>query len=372
MRKEALRIVFAGGGTGGHLFPALAVAEELRARHPDAEILFVGAVRVLVATVVPLAGFALRALPLAGIRGRSLPAKAGAVVRAAIGVARCAGWMARERPSLVVGTGAYASGPAVLAARLLGVPTMVMEQNHFPGATNRFLARHVDAVCLPSEEARRRLAGVGIVTGNPVRREFTRIGPAPGRDTLSLLVFGGSRGARSINRAVTAALPALRRIGPAPFLVHQTGYEDAEWVAAAYSRYEPGRYEVLPFIEDMPARLAAADLVVCRAGATTLAELAAAGRPAILVPYPHAAGDHQTRNAEAVERAGAAVLLADRDLDPARLAAIVEELARDPARRRRMAAAARALSIPDAASRIADVADSLLGGRRSAGGGRVP
>lgn len=372
MRKGALRIVFAGGGTGGHLFPALAVAEELRARHPDAEILFVGGRRGLEATVVPRAGFALRALPLAGIRGRSLAAKAGAAAWAALAVARCAAWMARRRPGLVVGTGAYASGPAVLAARLLGVPTMVMEQNHFPGATNRFLAKLVDAVCLPSEEARRQLGGLGIVTGNPVRRDFTRIGPPPAGETLSLLVFGGSRGARSINRAIVDALPALRRIAPAPFVVHQTGIEDAAWVASAYSRYEPGRYEVLPFIEDMPARLDAADLVVCRAGATTLAELAAAGRPAILVPYPHAAGDHQTRNAEAVQRAGAAVLLPERELGPARIAALVEELARAPVRRKKMAEAARALAVPDAASRIADVADSLLAGRQPAGGGRVP
>ncbi len=362
----------AGGGTGGHLFPALAVAEELRRRHSDATIVFVGGRRGLEQRLVPLAGFELRTLPLTGIKGASLPAKAVAAAAAGLGVLRCAAWMGRRRPRLVVGVGGYASGPAVLAARLLRLPTMVMEQNHFPGATNRFLAPRVDAVCVPSEEARRRLGNIGIVTGNPVRREFAAIGPPPGGPDLRLLVFGGSRGARSINRALTAALPALRSLKPPPSIVHQTGAEDEAWVAEAHRGYVPGRSEVRAFLDDMPARLAAADLVVCRAGATTLAELAAAGRPAILVPYPHAADDHQRLNAEAVERAGAAVVLLDRELEGERFAFLVVRLALDPERRRRMAEAARSLAKPHAASRIADVADRLLEGREPDGGRRVP
>jgi UDP-N-acetylglucosamine--N-acetylmuramyl-(pentapeptide) pyrophosphoryl-undecaprenol N-acetylglucosamine transferase len=367
-----LTIVFAGGGTGGHLFPALAVAEELRRRHPEAEILFVGGRRGIETSVVPTAGFPLWTLSLSGIEGRSFPSKLAAACSAGLAVLRCAWWMARARPRLVIGSGGYASGPAVLAASWLRIPTLILEQNHFPGATNRFLAKRVDAVCLPSEEARRRLGGIGIVTGNPVRGEFGRIGPPPGGPALSLLVFGGSRGARSINRAMVAALPALRALDPPPSIVHQTGAEDLPWVREGYRGYPEGRFEILPFIEDMPARLAAADLVVCRAGATTLAELAAAGRPAILVPYPHAAADHQTRNAEAVERAGAAVVLPDRDLDGERLASLVADLAGDPQRRQRMAEAARSLGRPDAASAVADLADSLLARGARTGGRRVP
>jgi UDP-N-acetylglucosamine--N-acetylmuramyl-(pentapeptide) pyrophosphoryl-undecaprenol N-acetylglucosamine transferase len=276
--------------------------------------------------------------------------------------------MARERPDLVIGVGGYASGPAVLAARLLRVRTMVMEQNHFPGAVNRWLAPRVDAVCVPSDAARRRLGGRGIVTGNPVRAEFAAIGPPPAGAALSLLIFGGSRGAASVNRAAAAALPALARLSPPPRIVHQTGDEDAAAAAAAYVSY-PGSHEVRAFLDDMPDRLAAADLAVCRAGATTLAELAAAGRPAILVPYPFAADDHQRLNAEAVEEAGAAVVILDRELDGDRLAAAVAGLAADPARRAAMADAARRLARPDAASRIADLADELLAGRAAAGDG---
>jgi UDP-N-acetylglucosamine--N-acetylmuramyl-(pentapeptide) pyrophosphoryl-undecaprenol N-acetylglucosamine transferase len=359
VKEGAKRIVIAGGGTGGHLFPALAVADELRRRHPEAAIGFIGARRGIEARLVPAAGYPLRTMPLAGWKGASLPARAAAGVAAAAGTVRCLAWLLAERPDLVIGVGGYASGPAVLAARLLRVRTMVMEQNHFPGAVNRWLAPRVDAVCVPSEAARARLGGRGIVTGNPVRREFGSIGPPPSGASLSLLVFGGSRGARSINRAAVDAIPSLARMTPPPRIVHQTGSEDEASVAAAYREY-PGDHEVRSFLDDMPARLARADVAVCRAGATTLAELAAAGRPAILVPYPFAADDHQRLNAEAVAEAGAAVVLPDRDLDGSRLAEAVGALAADPARRREMGEAARKLARLDAAPRIADVADALL------------
>ncbi|MBZ5638407.1 MAG: undecaprenyldiphospho-muramoylpentapeptide beta-N-acetylglucosaminyltransferase [Acidobacteriia bacterium] len=368
VKEGGRRIVVAGGGTGGHLFPALAVADELRRRHPDAIIAFIGGKRGLETRLVPAAGFRLRTMPLAGLKGASLPGRVAAAAAAAVGTIRCLAWMVAWRPDLVIGVGGYASGPAVLAARLLRVRAMVMEQNHFPGAVNRWLAPRVDAVCVPSDAARSRLGGRGIVTGNPVRREFTSIGPPPSGEALSLLVFGGSRGARSINRAAVGAIPSLGRISPPPRIVHQTGDEDEASVAAAYRDY-PGSHEVRAFLDDMAARLAGADLAVCRAGATTLAELAAAGRPAVLVPYPFAADDHQRLNAEAVEDAGAAVVVLDRDLDGSRLAATVAALAADPARRRAMGEAARKLARPDAAERIADVADALLeGGAPGAGG----
>jgi len=362
-------IAFAGGGTGGHLFPALAVALELRRRHPEAVVVFIGGTRGLETRLVPQAGFPLRTLPLSGLKGSTLPRRLVAGGAAAVAVLRCCGWFLARRPELVVGVGGYASGPAVLAAWLLRVPTMLMEQNHFPGATNRWLAPRADAVCVPSEAAKARLGGIGLVTGNPVRPEFAAIGPSPQAPRLSLLVFGGSRGARSINRGMVAALPRLAAMQPPPRIVHQTGAEEHESVAGAYSAFLALGADVRPFLDDMPARLAAADLVVCRAGATTLAELAAAGRPAILVPFPFAADDHQRANAEAVREAGAAVVIEDRELDGARCAAEIEALAGNRGRLARMGEAGRALARTDATERIADVADRLLAGREVS---RVP
>ena len=373
MEEKGPGIVIAGGGTGGHLFPALAVADELKRRRPDARIEFVGGRRGLESRLVPAAGYPLRVLPLSGLKGASLPARAMGVVAAGAGVLRCAVWMLRSRPHLVIGVGGYASGPAVLAGQVLGVKTMVLEQNHFPGATNRWLAPHVDAVCVPSDAARRRLGGLGIVTGNPVRPEFARIGPAAPGARLMLLVFGGSRGARSINRAMVEALPELARMTIPLRIVHQTGQEETEVVAAAYAGYPSLQAEVTAFIEDMPRQLAGADIVVCRAGATTLSELATAGRPALLVPYPHAADDHQRLNAEAVQEAGAALVVRDQDLDGRGLASIIAELAADPARRLAMGEAARRLAVPDAAARIVDVAERLIAGQREEeGGAHVP
>lgn len=356
--------MFAGGGTGGHLFPALAVAEELRRRSPGLSILFIGGQRGIESQVVPKRGYALRTMPLSGIKGASVIGRIRAAVAAAAGVGRAGAWFLFDRPSLVIGVGGYASGPSVLAARLLGVPTMILEQNHFPGATNRWLARWVDAVCVPSDVARRRLGDRGTVTGNPVAVEFAAVGDAPNADPLSLLVFGGSRGAHSINRAMVDALPALSRLARPPRIVHQTGTSDFESTDAAYRSSYAGTFEVRAFLNDMPRRLGDADLVICRAGATTLSELAVAGRAAVLVPYPHAADDHQTQNAGAVEEAGAAVVVRDSDLTADRIASLVRELGSDAPRRRRMAEAARTLARPDAAATIADVAETLLGGGR--------
>jgi UDP-N-acetylglucosamine--N-acetylmuramyl-(pentapeptide) pyrophosphoryl-undecaprenol N-acetylglucosamine transferase len=365
---DAPRIVIAGGGTGGHVFPALAVADELKRRMKEAEITFVGGQRGLETRLVPQAGYPLRTLRMSGLKGASAVARVAAAGMAGGALVRCMAWMAAARPRLVIGVGGYASGPAVLAAKVLGVRTMILEQNHFPGATNRWLAPRVDAVCVPSEAARRRLGGRGIVTGNPVREAFTHIGPSPGGPALSLLVFGGSRGARSINRAMVEALPALAALRPVPTIVHQTGADGLEEVRRAYAGFPSlASAHVTAFLEDMPRRLAEADLVVARAGATTLAELAAAGRPAILIPYPHAADDHQRLNAEAVVEAGAALSVLDRELSGPGLATMVADLAADRGRLRRMGEAARTLAHPDAAARIADVALSLV-----RGGAHVP
>jgi UDP-N-acetylglucosamine--N-acetylmuramyl-(pentapeptide) pyrophosphoryl-undecaprenol N-acetylglucosamine transferase len=366
VQRDAPRIVLAGGGTGGHLYPALAVAHEIRRRLPRAPIVFFGARRGIEQRLVPQAGYPLVTLRVAGLAGTDYAGRLAAAAAAGWAVVRCCGWMLRHRPRLVIGVGGYASGPAVLAGKIVRTRTMVLEQNHYPGATNRWLAPRVDAVCLPSEDARRHVRGRLYVTGNPVRREFFSIGPPPadpGR--LRLLAFGGSRGARSINRALVAALDALAAIRPIVEIVHQTGAEELDAVRAAYAAY-PHRHEVHAFLDDMPARLAAADLVLCRAGASTLAELSAAGRPALLVPFPHAAADHQRRNAETLVAAGAAELVPDRELDGPRLAATVGRLAADAAARLAMGERARRLARPDAAREIVDIALGLVTGDRHA------
>ena len=362
MALDAPQIVFAGGGTGGHLFPALAVADEMRLRHPSASIWFIGARRGLEQRLVPRAGYTLRSLGLSGIKGRGPVGRLVAGAAAGWAVLRCLFWLLAARPDLVIGVGGYASGPAVLAATLLRLKTMVMEQNHYPGATNRWLAPRVDEVCVPSDAARERLGGRGVVTGNPVRSEFTRIGEPTLGPVPSVLVFGGSRGAHSINVAMGQAVERLARTDAPPRICHQTGAEDESSVIEAYRGYPEERREVLAFIDDMPARLAAADLVVCRAGASTLSELAAAGRAAILVPYPHAADDHQRHNAETMQSAGAAVVLRDAELDGERLAQRIVELTGDRDRLRAMGRAARQLGRPRATSAIAGVAEALIAG----------
>jgi len=232
-----------------------------------------------------------------------------------------------------------------------------MEQNHFPGATNRALARWVKAVCLPSEEAQTRIGGNTIVTGNPVRAEFFDVAPMQMHRPPRVLIFGGSRGAHSLNLAMAAALPALSALEPHPQIVHQTGPADEAEVREAYRKFE-GNHEVHSFIDNMPQHFADADLIVCRAGASTVSELCAAGRPAILVPYPHATNDHQRYNAESLVQAGAASLLPDDQLE--QLGATIAQLLDDPSRLTRMAQAARDLARPQATAAIADVAEGFL------------
>ncbi|HXV78216.1 MAG TPA: undecaprenyldiphospho-muramoylpentapeptide beta-N-acetylglucosaminyltransferase [Candidatus Polarisedimenticolaceae bacterium] len=356
------QIVFAGGGTAGHVFPALAVADEMRRRHPQASIRFIGAKRGLEQRLVPRAGYRLRSLGVAGIQGRGPVGKLVAGASAGWAVVRCLLWLLASKPDLVIGVGGYASGPAVLAATLLRRKTMVMEQNHYPGATNRWLAPRVDAVCVPSAAARLRMGDRGIVTGNPVRREFAEIGDPPLGAVPSVLVFGGSRGARSINDAMIGAAGPLARHPTPPRLVVQTGRDDAERVGRAFADYPRDLCSVVEFIDDMPGRLASADLVVCRAGASTLSELAVAGRASILVPYPFAADDHQRHNAESMRDAGAARMIVDAELDGERLARALLELCADHERLRAMGRAARSLGRPRATVAIADVADRLMRG----------
>lgn len=351
-----LRLLITGGGTGGHVYPGLAVAEAVRRLDPDASILFAGTRRGIEARLVPASGFEIVFLAASGFRGLGLAARARFAGNLVRGGLSSLALLRRVRPHVVLGTGGYVSLPVAGAARLLGVPLALQEQNAIPGSTNRLLGRWARRIYLGFAAAAAHFpAGRCRDTGNPVRAAFldaldgARAEPLADRP-LNLLVFGGSRGARTLNAAVGGAAARWRERGDLRLLL-QTGDEDHAEIAMAYAGVEHARVEA--YIDDMPAALRWADLVVCRAGAMTLAELAAAGKPAVLVPFPFATDDHQTRNARAREAAGAARLLPDADCDADALDAIVSELAADPGRLAAMAADSAAAARPGAAMEIA-------------------
>jgi UDP-N-acetylglucosamine--N-acetylmuramyl-(pentapeptide) pyrophosphoryl-undecaprenol N-acetylglucosamine transferase len=358
--------MIAGGGTGGHLFPGVAIAEELRARDPDAPVRFVGTARGLEARVLPGLGWELELIDVSGL-------KTVGALGALRGLARLprALWQARRavrawRPDAVIGVGGYASGPVVLMARWAGVPTAICEQNSIPGLTNKLLGRVARAVFLSFDESRRFFRPAKVVmSGNPVRRALlASLGaaaePAPAAPAggVTVLVCGGSQGAVAVNELAAQALIALSteaRAGAASPLqiVHQTGARD---LAATEARYAAAGVaaECRAFIDDMAAAYRRADLVIGRAGATTVAELAIAGKPAVFIPYPHAADNHQERNAHEMAAAGAALMFRQAELTAESLAAALRPLLADPARRRAMGDAMRALGKPGAAAAVVD------------------
>jgi UDP-N-acetylglucosamine--N-acetylmuramyl-(pentapeptide) pyrophosphoryl-undecaprenol N-acetylglucosamine transferase len=352
------RIVIAGGGTGGHLYPGIAVARELLRREPGAVITFAGTARGIEARVLPKEGFQLDLLRSAGLKGKSVASFLRGV--ALLPMSGVDAWriLSRRRPDVVMGVGGYSSGPVVAAAAARRIPTVLLEQNAIPGFTNRTLARVVSAAAVTFEQTATYFGRRGIVTGNPVRPEFfvdDRITPArgaPGRRRV--LIFGGSQGAHAINVAMVEAAPRLAAHPGGLDITHQTGEHDVELVRDGYRRSSL-EARVEPFLFDMDREVTQADLVVCRAGATTIAELTAAGRPAVFVPLPTAADDHQRRNAEVLVEAGAAAMIAQKDLTGDRLADEVTGLLADPARLGAMGEAARRLARPDAARRIAEL-----------------
>jgi UDP-N-acetylglucosamine--N-acetylmuramyl-(pentapeptide) pyrophosphoryl-undecaprenol N-acetylglucosamine transferase len=352
-----VKVLIAGGGTGGHLFPGLAVADELRAR--GGEVVFVGTQRGIETRVVPAAGYRLELLSVSGL------ARMG-VVNTLRGLGRLPGAFAQAfrilrgfAPDVVLGVGGYASGPVGMVAALGGWPLALQEQNSVPGFTNRTLGRFAREIFLAFEDARAAFPGDRChVTGNPVRANFLTAAAAhAGIRTSSdgkgrVLIVGGSQGARAVNELVVAAMQF--NTGRGFNVVHQCGAAEVEKVTDAYRRTAVASFEVVPFIEDMAGAYAEADVVVARSGALTLAELAVMGRPAILIPLPTAADDHQTKNAAAFERAGAAIVLAQADAKPEILAAKLAALMEAPDRRARMAAAMQSLARPDAARLVAD------------------
>jgi UDP-N-acetylglucosamine--N-acetylmuramyl-(pentapeptide) pyrophosphoryl-undecaprenol N-acetylglucosamine transferase len=366
MASDALRVVIAGGGTGGHLYPGIAVARELMVRRPDAMITFAGTARGIEARVVPREGFALDLIRSAGLKGKSVADRLQGMVLVPVGLVDAWRILSLRRPHLVIGVGGYSSGPVVLMAALRGTPTMLLEQNAVPGLTNRLLSRVVRAAAVTFETTRQFFGEKAFVSGNPVRPEFLAAGPHQGESEaneqasgIRVLVFGGSQGAHAINVAMVEAATELAASAAGLRLTHQTGERDVEMVRAAY-RSAGLPADVEPFLYDMERRIGEADLIVCRAGATTLAELTAAGKAAILIPLPTATDDHQRRNAEALAAAGAAEVLLQKELTAGTLAARILALAGDPARRARIAVAARTLARPDAASRIVDRALELV------------
>ena len=355
-----MRVILAGGGTGGHLFPGLAVAREFQRRDAMTDILFIGTSQGIEARVLPREGFKLETLLVRGLKGRG----ARGVLDACFGVPAsllcCLKIIGEFRPDIVIGLGGYASAPMLLAAAARRIPRAIMEQNLRPGFTNKTLARLVQRVFTAYADSGRFFPGAKVIqTGNPVRWQSL---PAVSKvEKFTLFVFGGSAGARRINFAVIEALKLAADLAPDVQVMHQTGQADFAAVKAAYAAL-PFEAEVTPFIDRMDEAYAHADLVVCRAGATTVAELTAFGKAAILVPYPYAIYDHQRGNAEALAAAGAAEMILDQDLTGERLAARLRFYFSARDRLIAMANAARALGRPQAAARIVDECYALARG----------
>lgn len=351
------RILITGGGTGGHVYPGLAVAEKLQEIRPGTEVRFAGTSRGIESTLVPRAGYQLYRVPASGFRGLGIAARLLFLWNFLCGWIASLVILLRWRPDVVLGTGGYVSAPVMAAARALGIACALQEQNAIPGSTNRLVGRWARCIYLGFGSAARFFAADRCLeTGNPVRRAFldgaaaADARPAGGRRRI--LVFGGSRGAASLNRAVAGAAEHWRDREDLAFLI-QTGSGRAAEVAGAYQGVPADRVEVREFIDDMPSVLRLADLVVCRAGAMTLAELHCAGKPSILVPFPFATDDHQTSNASDCAEAGAARLLPDDQCDGLTLVALVDELLANPDTLKNMGEAAAGLARPDAADVIA-------------------
>jgi UDP-N-acetylglucosamine--N-acetylmuramyl-(pentapeptide) pyrophosphoryl-undecaprenol N-acetylglucosamine transferase len=358
-----MRLLIAGGGTGGHLYPGMAVAEEVVRR--GGQVLFVGTARGLEARAVPAAGYALELLEVSGLKRVGLMAVLRGLLRLPKAFFRSLSILRHFRPDVVLGVGGYASGPVVLVAALWGYPTAIQEQNSVPGITNRILSRLVRVVMVAFDEARRFFPARKTETiGNPVRSKLVTTLAAGSPDPNAaprILVVGGSQGARAVNDLVLAAVEVLARDGSLPALVHQTGPGDLDQCNERYRALGlADRIDVRPFIDEMAAEYHRASLVIARAGALTLAELAIAGRPAILIPLPTATDDHQSKNAARFAQTGAAIVLNQRTFTGAELAQLLSDLLADPGRRHAMAAAMRSLARPKAAADVVDRLERLM------------
>jgi UDP-N-acetylglucosamine--N-acetylmuramyl-(pentapeptide) pyrophosphoryl-undecaprenol N-acetylglucosamine transferase len=358
-----MRAVLAGGGTGGHVIPALAIAQQLKKDY-EAEVLFIGTARGMENRLVPAAGFELRLVQVGALNRVNLATRLRTLFDLPRAVWDASRMLAEFRADVVIGVGGYASGPAMGAAILRRIPTIAFEPNVVPGFANRMVASRVSMAAVQFEQTGRYFRKYE-VTGVPVRPAFFEIAPRPATATPpTLLIFGGSQGAHAINQAVLATLPALRETLPGLHIVHQTGERDYNDARAAYQGSGLDA-EVSAFINDMPGAFDHADLLVCRSGASTVGEVTAAGKPAIFIPFPRAADDHQKVNAQALVDAGAAVMLEEVNLTANRLAETVAALFSDRAQLEQMGQAAKKLSHPRAAQDVAKMAARLAGGMKS-------
>ncbi len=353
-----MRILIAGGGTGGHVIPGLAIARELRDRHA-AEVRFVGTARGLETRLVPENGFPLSLVRSGQLKNVSLATRARTLLDLPLGVLECIRLIRSFRPQVVVGVGGYASGPGMLAAILLRVPTLAYEPNAVPGMTNRWVGRFVSAAAVNFESTTRYLRNAEL-TGVPVRPEIFALPEPDVTAPPRLLVTAGSNGARIFNQAMPQIAAALMEEVPGLTILHQSGPHQLETTGAMYmaSNADPARWQVAPFLADMPAAYGASHLVLARSG-STVAELCAAGRPSILVPFAAAADDHQRKNAEVLVQAGAARMLLERELTPQSLFEALRELLLNPQQRQQMSRNARALARPRALERIAQLVLNL-------------
>lgn len=358
-----MKVLIAAGGTGGHIYPGIAVAKEIMRRDARSEVLFVGTSRGLEKRIVPENGFQLSLIRSAGLKSVGMIGKIKGLGVLPISFIESARLLREFKPDVVVGAGGYVSGPVLLIASLLRYPTLVMDSNALPGFTNRKLARFVDKAALTFDEALSFFGNKGVVTGNPVRNEFFDVPRKERGEKTSILVFGGSQGARAINNAMMNALPLLESRSEKLRVMHQTGEADFEKTREMYARSRIADHDVRPFISDMFVEFGKADIVVCRAGATTCAELGAAGKASIMIPLPTAADDHQRKNAEAFERAGASRMLIQGDLNGESLSATIIELIDNPATIGEMEGAAAKLGRKDAAEATVDLIEELARSR---------
>ena len=361
MQVELMKLLIAGGGTGGHVFPAIAIAREWLSRGREREVVLVGTQRGIEMKLVPQAGLPLETLRAAGLKGKGGLTLAKNLAILIPGTLDALAIARKHKPVAAFGVGGYAAGPMLLATWLRGIPNIIFEPNAEPGFTNKVLSRLSKRIATGYAVTAERLGGKGVLTGNPVRNEFFAIEPRSPQKPLHLLITGGSQGALPINRAFVDAMDTLAARKTELAIVHQTGERDYNAVRTAYARREFTSAEVVPFLGNMAERFAWADLIVCRAGAITASEIAAAGRAAIFIPFGHATDSHQLRNAQEMVKAGAGKVIVENELTAERLTSEIFALLDQPAQLQQIAANARKLGRPGAARDIVNLIEEVAG-----------
>lgn len=357
-----MRMIIAGGGTGGHLFPGIAIAEEFLKRNEKNKVLFIGTKRGIESRLLDKFGYELKKIDVEGVKGRGMKALIKGAYQIPKSLWQSARILKQFQPDIVFGVGGYASGPAVLAAYLMNIPTAIAEQNAAPGVTNKILGRFVDKIFITYAQTQNCFSKKKVVlSGNPVRASFAveRIQTKEKKNCRQLLIFGGSQGAEAINKSVMEMLPQLQSMKDRIRIVHQTGLKQMEEVKKAY-RQSGIEAVVTDFIIDMSGAYAQADLIICRAGATSLAEITVAGKAAVLIPYPWAANDHQLKNALAMSDAGAAVVIIEKELSGEKLFGVIDNILRDGEKLRRLEENSARLGKVEAAATIVDVSVQLV------------